>query len=394
VAGFAEGWGVGVRAGTEVADTFGRGFEATRRLFVDAENKKAAQAVSQQLAGEMREWDNQTALKEAELAQLEEHSMADGEVDAKERNLLKAQRAKIETGRFDAMMNRLSQVTAEQGATNPYIEQMVKPLFEQTTTRMQQFYNGVAQEFEEHKLKEDTETSNLDREQRSMAAANEQQGAWDRANLGEQGALDRVLAGGEQDRLTQAEGAKLGRFKGAQKTLSIAPDKLEELANANVDSTYAKEIAAGEFTPAMRQTALRMSRRDLVRTYSRAGVEFNEGALDEPEAGAEGATGDQETDERVKKAKELGTDIDEVQAQIAGLTERGKGHARAMRGKRHTPESEGKAKDYDAELTEAKSLLAELMERFKALESGQGDYAREANKAKRESIRSKYAKAE
>jgi len=370
--------------GQGFVDAFGRGFESTRRLFVDAENKKAAQALGQQLASEMREWDNQTTLKEAELAQLEEHAMADGEVDNQERNLLKAQRAKIETGRFDTMMNRLSQITAEQ-ATNPYIEQMVKPLFEQTTSRMQKFYNQTAQEFEEH-------NASKNREAASQQTATEQQGAWDRANLGEQGALDRVLAAGEQDRLTQAEGAKLGIGRGAQKTLSIAPDKLEELANANVDSTYAKEIAAGSFTPEMRQTALRMSRRDLVRTYSRAGVEFNEGALDEP--GAEG--GGEASDEVVNDINELSAQRGALEDQRAAAKNK-LGETRSFKGpfwgnkeKReqvHQQDAEAKAEiaDYESEINEIQKLIDDL--RGRAVKTG-----RDKDKETRERISKKYSK--
>lgn len=367
-------------AGSQYQSSVDARRERTRQLYLDTEYKKAAEATGAELGAKMKEWDNMSALKEAEIQQVEDEAMVDGDVDEGERKLLKLQRGRLEQQRFDFMMENIAQVTTA-GATNPYIEAMVKPLFEQTTQRYQKFYNDTAAEFEEHQSKKE-------RESRSQITATEQQGAWDRANLAEQGALDRVLAQGEQERQTQAAGAKLGVRGKTPKP--VDPLQIEDSARTNVQAKHAKQINEGAFTPEMWDTAMRIERRELTRTWSRAGMEISEEGSAEPEV--EETALDEETEARKQRTLQLESDIGDVETGVLDLEEYGKDFARTMRGKRHTPESRAEAESRDVDLQEAKSTLAELKQRLKEMGSGNVSHSLEKNRAARATLREKYAK--
>jgi hypothetical protein len=438
LADFASGLESGARAGALWVDSFSRGFEGTRKLFLDAEHKKAATAAVEQLKAAQAEYDNQEALIAVQLGQLEEDALRDGVLDDAENRALNMRKAKLEMGRFTGLMDKYAQTLA--GAPdNPHMKAAIEPLMNASMGRFQGYYNELQRQHEERALAQE---ATLARE--AEAGADRRQVVAGRQALLQQ--YEQQIGGEAAQaqahlyRLREAEvetGYRRGELehaagmgmtpggkplggKGAAGGKLADPLAMEDVVRATVEAQNAAEIKAGSFGPEKYEAAADVVRRKLFRLYGRLGAEAGAGAESILGGGPGQPEGqemvartpeEQEDVESQRQGESIAADLSMAETQLADLQQRrttlkrqsaasaiaagqigAAGGAEAANFAEESRRVRAEAAELDADIEDARNLRNDLKARLADLQKSGRSRNIERNRAEREQIRQKYGK--
>ena len=277
------GWADGLRAGSDVAGNAIASFENTRLLYEKRAKEKQAREVGAQLQAKMQSMQNAQQVKAAEMKDFEMRSKVGEEVDEKEGKKLVLEYIDMENQRF-ASMNEAIMQTASSYGTNEFLQPVLGQMFEANTKQNQGVQDGFSKI-----LMSNLQDEELDAAQERTDSTITGQKDLQTMEGGQK--IAQLQEGGRQDRLTQAEGAKLGVGTGKGSVpKEINPIEIRRLAREEAQDTYGADWV--KMTPDQKMGAVRAIERQMTQDFRRIADQMTLGPEEQPKAAEEGEPGE------------------------------------------------------------------------------------------------------